>query len=64
MNHLGLGALAKGPVISKESSVHRASGGGIAPVGMASWGLMVSEEQHGLHNLQNSLIDELPPGQK
>ncbi len=63
MNHFELGALAKGPVMSKESPIHGVSGGGIAPVGMASWGLTVSEEWHGPHDSQNSLMDELPPGQ-
>ncbi len=64
MNHLENGAEAKGPVMSRDSSIHGASGGGIAPVGTASWGLTASEEQHGPHNSQNSLMDELPPGQK
>ncbi len=64
LNLLEVGALAKGLVMSRDSSIHRASGVGIVPVGMASWGLTASEEWHGLHNLQNSFTDELPPGQK
>ncbi len=64
MNLLEFGALEKGLVMSRDSSVHGASGGGIAPLGTASWGLMESEEWHEPHDSQNSLTDELPPGQK
>ncbi len=64
MNHFEFGALEKGPVMSRDSSINGASGGGIVLVGMASWGLTASEEQLGPHDSQNSLMDELPPGQK
>ncbi len=64
MNLLEKGALAKGPVMSRDSSIHGASGGGIVLVGTVSWGLTASEEQHRLHDSQNSFTDELPPGQK
>ncbi len=63
MNRLLNRVEAKGPVMSKDSSIHGASGGGITPVRTASWGLTVSEEQHGPHDSQNSLMDELPLGQ-
>ncbi len=64
MIHLENGAEAKGPVMSRDSSIHGVSGRGIAPVGTASWGLTASEEWHGPHDSQNSLTDELLPGQK
>ncbi len=64
MNHLENGVEVKGPVMSRNSFIHGASGRGIAPVGTASWGLTVSEEWQGVHDSQNSLMDELPPGQK
>ncbi len=63
MNRLLNGAEAKGPVMSKDSSILGASGGGITPVGTASWGLMASEEWQGLHDSQYSLMDKLPLGQ-
>ncbi len=64
MNHLLNRAEKEGPVMSKDNSIHGASGGGLAPVGTVSWGLMVSEEWQGLHDAQYSLTDELPLGQK
>ncbi len=44
MNRLEFGALVKGPVMSRDSSIHGVSGGGIAPVGTASWGLGVATD--------------------
>ncbi len=64
MNRLLNGAEAKGLVMSKVSSIHGASGGGIAPVRTGSWGLMASEEWQGPHDSQYSLMEELPRGQK
>ncbi len=64
MNHFEKGVLAKGLVMSRDSSIHGESGGGIALVGMASWGLTASEEWQGLHDSQNSLTEELLLGQK
>ncbi len=63
MNRLLYGAEAKGLVMSRDNSIHGASGGGIAPIGTVSCGLTVSEDRQGLHDSQYSLIDEFPRGQ-
>ncbi len=63
INLLLNGAEAKGPVISKDNSVHGASGGGIAPVGTVSCSLTASEDRQGPYDSQYSLIDEFPRGQ-
>ncbi len=63
MNHLLYGAEAKGPVMSRDNSIHGASGGGIPPIRTVSCSLTASDDLQGPQDSQYSLIDEFPRGQ-
>ncbi len=57
MNRLLYGAEAKGPVMSRDNSVHGASGGGIAPIGAVSCSLTASDDLQGPQETTTSIVE-------